>query len=68
MGKNRRRSAKDDGSRLSKVTDNVVVFYAEGGIEFEFSTTQKSYMTLQGPVDKIEDMNWEQYKKWKEQK
>lgn len=68
MGKNRRRSAKNDGSRLSKVTDNVVVFYAEGGIEFEFSTTQKSYMTLQGPIDKIEDMNWEQYKKWKEQK
>lgn len=64
MGRNRKKSATTEGSRLSNVTDDVVVFRATSKIDFEFSTTQKSSMSLAGPQETF-DMDLASYNKWK---
>lgn len=45
MGKHRSRS-----SRIVNYTNENVIFRATGGIQYEFSTTEDSSMTLVGPV------------------
>lgn len=55
---------KNKGSRLSKVTDEVVVFRITSNINYEFSTTQKSSMSFTGPQEMF-DLDWASYQNWK---
>lgn len=64
MGRNRKKSVANEGSKLSKVTDEVVVFRATSNIDFEFSTTQKSSMSLKGPQI-LFNLDWNAYQNWK---
>ena len=51
MGKHRAGGGKI-GSRILNYTNENVIFRSTGGIQYEFSTTEDSSMTLTGPVVK----------------
>lgn len=51
MGKHRG-GGRRSGSRIVSYSDEYVVFRATGGIQYEFSTTEDSFMTFVGPVIK----------------
>ena len=54
--------SKAGGSRIIHFLDNEkpVVFRNTGKIEYLFSTTEDSYMKMQGPVDDSADYTWAQ--------
>ena len=55
--KNGSSKSKSGGSRILNYLDNdgPVIFRNTGKIEYLFSTTEDSYMKLQGPVDESEE-------------
>lgn len=50
MGKSKTRSLAKDGSKITSYRNEMVTFRVTGKIDYEFSTTNGSSMTLQGPV------------------
>ena len=54
MGKSKTRSLAKDGSRITSYRNEMVTFRVTGKIDYEFSTTNGSTMTMQGPVVKDE--------------
>lgn len=50
MGKSKTRSLAKDGSKITSYRNEMVTFRVTGKINYEFSTTNGSSMTLQGPV------------------
>ena len=50
MGRSKTRSLAKDGSKITSYRNEMVTFRVTGKIDYEFSTTNGSSMTLQGPV------------------
>ena len=65
MGKSKTKSqsSKTFGVRYMPLKDEVITFRATGKIDYEFSTTGRSYMALQGNM--VREDCIETYKSWK---
>ena len=66
MGKSKTKSqsSKTFGVRHLPLKDEVITFRATGKIDYEFSTTGRSYMALQGNM--VREDSIETYKSWNE--
>ena len=66
MGKSKTKSqsSKAFGVRYMPLKDEVITFRATGKIDYEFSTTGRSYMALQGNM--VREDSIETYKSWNE--